>query len=180
MSAARKILPAPRPHSVIQHDYAEDFTVYEPAGFVLRWYAITIDLTFAAPLDLFVHLPFERYLERLNAYGHTTAYHLLGGLLTAIPVLLYFIVPTMIWGQTLGKRIVGVRVITRGGNPRLAPFAVFVRETFGRLLSCVTLGVGFLMAAAEPHKRALHDHISNTDVVSYRVKSVPTTDTPGR
>src|SRR5206468_2305675 len=124
--------------------------VYRPAGFVLRWYAITLDLTFATPLDVFVHQPFERYLERLYAYGFVHAYYLAYGLLTAIPVLLYFVVPTMIWGQTLGKRIVGVRVVPQQRGAELGLLQVLARETLGRAASVLTFGVGFLMAAAEP------------------------------
>ncbi len=190
MSPAPRLLPPPKPHAVIQHDLAEDFSVYEPAGFILRWYAITLDITFAAPLDLVVHLPFERYLERLHAFGHVTEYYLLTGLLTAIPVLLYFVVPTSIWGQTLGKRIVGLRVVSRGNDPKPSALQVVLRETVGRLASLATLGTGFLMAAAEPDKRALHDWMTRTDVVSYRVKSsarprglirnAPSTYKPGR
>jgi uncharacterized RDD family membrane protein YckC len=164
------LLPPPRPHHVLQHVPREDFSVYAPAGFILRWYAMTLDLTFATPLDVFVHQPFERYLERLYAFGHLRLYWLLYALLTAIPVLLYFVVPTMIWGQTLGKRIVGVRVVSKARTAELGLWQVLGRETLGRAASVLLGGVGFLMAAAEPHKRALHDRLFGTDVIGYQVR----------
>jgi uncharacterized RDD family membrane protein YckC len=174
------MIPRPRPHHVIHHAQAEDFGVYERAGFIARWYAITFDLTFAAPLNIFVHLPFERYLARLTAFGHPTEATIQRLLLMAIPILLYFVVPTLLWGQTLGKRIVGLRVIRQDGEPRLGFGQVLVRETVGRALSLAMLGVGFLMAAAEPEKRAMHDVLTKTDVVSFRVKIAPANDKPGR
>lgn len=180
MTSITRILPSPSPHAVIQHDQSEDLTVYEPASFLLRWYAITLDITFAAPLNIFVHLPFERYLERLFAFGHVSQYYVMNAILTAIPLLLYFVMPTLIWGQTLGKRIVGVRVVQKGQVPHLNLGQVFVRETFGRLLSGALLGLGFLMVFTDPLRRALHDRIAGTEVICYRVKNAPTSDRSDR
>lgn len=160
MTAAEKVIPTARPHEVLRHDLTEDFTVYEPADLVQRWSALTFDLTFAAPLYVVAQLPFERYLERLFAYGHIQQYYVLTGLLTAIPLLLYFVVPTAIWGQTLGKRIVGLRVVARGGSPHLRFWQVLVRETIGRIVTLVSF------AQVGPG-------LSGTEVLSYRVRNGP-------
>lgn len=153
---------------VIRHSQREDFTIYQPAGFVLRWYAITLDVIFCAPLDVLVHMPFTRYLERLEAYGFETRAHLVAGLLTAIPILLYFIAPTALYGQTLGKKIVGLRVVRKDFGSDLSIWAVIFRETAGKILSVLSLGVGFAMAGLTGRKRALHDVLAQTQVLSYR------------
>lgn len=168
--AMMEALPRATPQAVLQHASAEDFSVYQPAGFVLRWYALTLDLTFAGPLDVLCHLPFQRYLEKLHAYGHTTEYWILTVALTAIPIMLYLLAPTMIWGQTLGKRIVGIRVVREDLGAELDFGAVFLRETVGRALSVLTLGLGFLLVLFDVRKRAMHDYIAGTCVVSYKVK----------
>ncbi len=165
------MIPAPeqmlRPVRVF-HDRREDFTVYGPAGMTVRWYAFTIDLALCAPLDVLVHLPFARYLERLAAYGHNAWHTGLWVLLAVVPVMLYFITPTVLWGQTLGKKIVGVRVINASFQPKLDFTSVLVRETAGKLLGVALLGAGLLMIVFDQRKRGLHDRIAGTQVVSYR------------
>lgn len=172
MTQALKVAPPPPSlmpgGAVIRHNQAEDFTIYQPAGFVLRWYALTLDVLFCAPLDVLIHMPFTRYLERLEAYGFEGRAHLVTVLLTAIPVLLYFIAPTALYGQTLGKKIVGIRVVRRDFGADLPMAAVIFRETGGKILSVFSLGIGFAMAGVTERKRALHDVLAHTQVLSYR------------
>lgn len=166
-------LPPPqfRPHQLVAvHEAVEDFTVYQPATFTQRWYALTIDLALSTPVDVLVHLPFKRYLERLSAFGLEGRYAAFYVLLWAIPMLLYFIAPTLIWGQTLGKRIVGIRVVRASFGPNLTFQAVLLRETVGKALSLATLGIGFFMAIFTDRHRALHDYVGKTQVITYRVR----------
>jgi uncharacterized RDD family membrane protein YckC len=66
-------------------------------------------------------------------------------------------------GATLGKMLMGVKVVTVSGGP------ISVGRAFGRyfaqILSGLILGIGFIMAAFDDQKRALHDHICNTRVI---------------
>jgi uncharacterized RDD family membrane protein YckC len=167
-AAAALPIPAAAAPMPIFHDHREDFTVYPAAGFVLRWYALTLDLAFSAPLNVLVKLPFSRYLERLEAYGHRRESLLVATLLTAIPFVLYFLAPTALWGVTLGKKIVGLRVVAAGDRGGLGFEQALMRETIGRLLTLATLGAGYLMVAWTPSRRALHDHLAGTRVVSLR------------
>lgn len=153
---------------IIRHAQVEDFTVYQPAGYVLRWYALTLDLTFAAPLDVAVHMPFARLLERLAAYDQLFLHHALAALLTAIPLLVYFIAPTVLYGQTLGKRIVGLRVVRGSFNPHLSVGQVILRETVGKALTIMTFGLTALLPESAERKRAMHDHLAETQVITYR------------
>jgi uncharacterized RDD family membrane protein YckC len=153
---------------VVHHDQSEDFTVYRPAGFVLRWYALTLDLTLAAPLSVLIHLPFNRYLERQTAYGHDAARTGVAMFLTLLPLALCFVGPTLVSGQTLGKKIVGIRVIAADGSGELRLGAVILRETVGKLLSLALFGAGFFMVATSSQKRGLHDRLSRTRVIAFR------------
>jgi uncharacterized RDD family membrane protein YckC len=152
----------------IHHALVEDFSVYQAAGFIRRWYALALDLVFFAPLDLMVHMPFTRYVERLYAFGDTTKAIGLTTLLFVIPMMLYFVAPTMIWGQTLGKKIVGVRVVRGDYGGSLGLGQVLARETIGKALSVATLLIGFFMVGWAKNKRGLHDRLADTRVVCYR------------
>jgi uncharacterized RDD family membrane protein YckC len=66
-------------------------------------------------------------------------------------------------GATLGKRALGVRVVSRHGTrPSLARAAI--RSTVA-LVSAAVLGLGFLLALFTRSGRALHDLVAGTYVV---------------
>lgn len=59
------------------------------------------------------------------------------------------------WQATLGKKILGLRVTDLAGN-RIT-FARASGRFFGKILSGMILGIGFLMAGFTARKQALHD-----------------------
>jgi uncharacterized RDD family membrane protein YckC len=67
-------------------------------------------------------------------------------------------------GQTVGMMICGLRLVRPDGRDASAG-RVILRNTVGYLLTALTLGVGFLIAAVTPSHRALHDYVSGTMVV---------------
>jgi uncharacterized RDD family membrane protein YckC len=67
-----------------------------------------------------------------------------------------------LWGQTLGKMAVQVRVVTLEGGPLSLQCAI-IRE-LGVWLSSLTFGIGYAMAGLRRDKRALHDLIAGTRV----------------
>ena len=64
---------------------------------------------------------------------------------------------------TLGKMLLGIKVIGKDGG-RIS-FARATGRFFCKIISYITLYIGFLMAAFTRHKRALHDMIAETYVV---------------
>ncbi|MFI5030521.1 MAG: RDD family protein [Reyranellales bacterium] len=66
-------------------------------------------------------------------------------------------------GGTLGKRAVGLRVVTEQGE-RIS-FARSTGRCFAKIVSGLLLLIGFLMAAFTERKRGLHDMIAGTVVV---------------
>lgn len=84
-------------------------------------------------------------------------------LLWAALFLLYFTFFTYWGGQTPGKMLMRVRVVTKDFGD------LTLLRAFGRslcyFLSSFFLGLGFLMAAIDRDKRALHDFIAGTYVV---------------
>ena len=67
-------------------------------------------------------------------------------------------------GQTLGKRLMKIRVVDEHGNPPSLRQAL-VRETLGKILSAICLFLGFLTMITNKEKRGWHDKISGTYVV---------------
>ena len=59
------------------------------------------------------------------------------------------------WHATLGKKILGLKVTDLTGN-RIT-FARASGRFFGKILSGMILGIGFLMAGFTARKQALHD-----------------------
>jgi uncharacterized RDD family membrane protein YckC len=76
----------------------------------------------------------------------------------------YFTMCEGAFGQTVGKCLFSIRVVSAGGD------AIGYGRAFARLLtlpySFIPIGIGFLWAALPPAKHAWHDYISATQVVS--------------
>lgn len=76
------------------------------------------------------------------------------------------------WGQTLGKRALGLRVIAETGEP-MTPAQAVGRAAVNNVLYLFGCGVGTLMAYLwaiwdEPLHQALHDRLTGTVVVDDR------------
>ncbi|MGI8745257.1 MAG: RDD family protein [Bryobacteraceae bacterium] len=67
------------------------------------------------------------------------------------------------FGATPGKMALKLKVVTAQGGPISVGRAV--GRYFAYLLSGFTLGIGYIIAAFDSEKRALHDHICNTRVI---------------
>ncbi|OGY07789.1 MAG: hypothetical protein A2782_01450 [Candidatus Blackburnbacteria bacterium RIFCSPHIGHO2_01_FULL_43_15b] len=66
--------------------------------------------------------------------------------------------------QTLGKKVMGIRVVdAQGKTPNMLTF--FLREVVGKLVSGIILGIGYLIVLWDGRKQALHDKIASTYVV---------------
>ncbi|MCA1321570.1 RDD family protein [Bacillus tianshenii] len=65
---------------------------------------------------------------------------------------------------TLGKRMLGMKVVDKRGY-RLS-FGHAVGRHFAKIISYITLCIGFLIVGLDEKKRALHDHIAGTLVIS--------------
>ena len=67
------------------------------------------------------------------------------------------------FGATLGKMACGLRVVSPEGE-RISYMRAFGRH-FAGWISSIILGIGYLMAAFDDEKRALHDRICSTRVI---------------
>ncbi len=77
---------------------------------------------------------------------------------------LYSAVLLAYWdGQTVGKRVCGIRVIHADGGP--LGFGHALGREAAKVLSNLTLGIGYLLAGITERKQALHDLVTGTYVV---------------
>ncbi len=132
------------------------------AGFWPRFWAFLIDI---AVIGVSSQAAFGLVWPGGLENNTVQAYVLYNSLFPGIWGVAYLILMTGFYGQTLGKMIIGIKVIQTDGNPLNWP-TVMIRELVGRILSQL-LGtyLGYLVCAVHPRKQAVHDLISDTCVV---------------
>lgn len=152
--------PLPLPNRPAEHAVPQPL----PAGFVSRSIAFAIDLG----------------LITIVIVGASSLVQLIGLLLpkwiwltAALPVVItavvsfipltYFFLTVGIAGQTLGKALMGIRIVDAGGG-RLSLARSLIR-TFAYLVSLIPLLMGFLWILIDRDRRAWHDLISGSRVV---------------
>ena len=75
---------------------------------------------------------------------------------------LYTVLFHSLWGQTMGKMMVGARVVALDGGPLSWRRAAL--RALGWALSVLTCGLGFVVAAMRRDKRGLADLMAGTRV----------------
>lgn len=125
------------------------------AGFWIRCGATLLDGVCLQTVFIIVHL-----LLGYSLLEPPSAVSLIESLLAGV----YYIVMTVIWGQTLGKMATGIKVIRNDGTPNTWGI-IILRETIGKFVSSIILCIGYMMAGWDGKKRALHDRMFATRVV---------------
>jgi uncharacterized RDD family membrane protein YckC len=142
-----------------------------PAGFWIRAVALAIDLVVFVLVQFSFELMATAMLGPAGDGGgsQSPAVFLFTLLFTAA----YTTVLHAVTGQTIGKSLVGVRVVGADGAP-LPLGAAFLRY-LAYFISLIPLGFGYLVAALRRDKRALHDLIAGS-----RVERMPARRRPVR
>ena len=86
-------------------------------------------------------------------------------------ILAYFVLPTAIWGKTIGKWVAGIVVVDREGYIPGLPLAI-PREVGGRAVAIALAGIGILWMFFDKKNQGLHDKIAGTFVVEDPAGSV--------
>lgn len=77
----------------------------------------------------------------------------------------YQVICLKLWGKTIGKKILGIKVV-RADNLELVGYGkAFIRETVGKWLSSWIFNLGYLWMIWDPKKQTWHDKIAGTIVV---------------
>jgi uncharacterized RDD family membrane protein YckC len=138
---------------------------FQRAPFVLRCGAFLIDYTLLVGI-LAVSTLFARAGGGSSFFGAAT---MTLGFVFAAAFLLFNYIALPAWtGRTIGKWATGLRIFHKdaeGAAHEIGLGRALLRHPLGYALSCVTLGMGFLLAAFNSDGRALHDFIAGTTVV---------------
>lgn len=139
-----------------------------PAGFLRRALAFFIDLFIIQCLYLILMMVGFFAVRRAGGGGlpqEETLISLIAPFAAAWFLLFlgYFTFFHAYGGQTPAKMLVRIKVVAAAGAPPSPLRALF--RTFGYFLSSFFFGIGFLLAIFERRKRALHDVITQTEVV---------------
>ncbi len=130
-------------------------------GFLRRWVALIVDA-------IILYLPLMVVAAVMGAVlgpameGNSAAGLLYLMWLLCVPCY-YAFLESSSWQATLGKRLLGIKVVDLEGQ-RIS-FGRALGRWFAASLSYLTLYIGFLLAALTDRKQALHDFIASTLVV---------------
>jgi uncharacterized RDD family membrane protein YckC len=143
----------------------------DPVSFGARAVALAIDLVLLLAVHLFQFLLLAGWLfsemtqfEPLAVLTLFSSYIVIFLSSFVFLHIFYFTLFHAVSGQTIGKMIMGIRVVTRD-DKSLSPAVAFLRWT-GYILSFVPLASGFLWSAVDKEHCAWHDRLAQTKVIS--------------
>jgi uncharacterized RDD family membrane protein YckC len=136
-----------------------------------RAMALAIDLVILTATHIFLFSLFAGLLlNEVIRFDPPAILALFSSYLIVFPVffvflhMFYFTLFHALSGQTIGKMIMGIRVVTRE-NKELSPAVAFLRWT-GYIVSFIPLASGFLWTAVDKDHCAWHDRLAQTRVIS--------------
>lgn len=88
-------------------------------------------------------------------------------LVTGFLPVMYFTLFQTYWYWTPGKKVMGLELAVRDSDQGPSFTSVLGRETVGRFLNVLTLGIGYLMILFTANHEGLHDKIFRTQVVTH-------------
>lgn len=136
------------------------------AGFWIRYVAALVDGIIlglvSVPLGFIMGIGLSATVGVDNASA-------IGGILPRVIgfciVSAYYIFMTHKYQATIGKKLVGIEVRASDSVEKATLSKIILRETIGKILSAVTIYIGYIMAGFTSKKQALHDMIGSTVVV---------------
>jgi uncharacterized RDD family membrane protein YckC len=132
------------------------------AGFWMRFWAYLLDLLVIGSIGRIIIKPVFRFIDLpLTDSGMFAPI----SIATALIFYAYFVLMTKRFGQTLGKMVFGLKVVTLDGRP-LSWNTILFREWIGRFIS-TTILISYFIVAFLPKKQGLHDLFVDTTVIHH-------------
>lgn len=142
----------------------------KPAGFWVRFWAYLIDLlVISAVTSILLKPAFALFGINME----TASWYAPFAILSAILFYTYFVLMTKFFGQTIGKMIFAIKVVSLK-NDSLDWGTLLFREWIGRFISVTILPLYFIVGFTSL-KQGVHDFFADTTVVheqSYRKRKM--------
>jgi uncharacterized RDD family membrane protein YckC len=135
------------------------------AGFWLRVWAYLIDLIVIGSVTRLIVKPVFKMLDISLVEGSMFAPI---SILSAIVFYGYFVLMTKFFSQTIGKMVLGIKVIDLNGH-RPSWGTILFRELIGRFISS-TIFILYIVVAFTAKKQGIHDLFADTTVVQEKKK----------
>ena len=132
-----------------------------PAGFWIRAVALLVDVA----VCLLANVALSRFARRVLGPGLDGGAPAQGAvfLFTILFAIVYTTTLHSMSGQTLGKSLVGIRVVSAADGTLLTVGPALLRH-LASFLSLIPFGFGYLVAGLRRDKRALHDLVAGSRV----------------
>lgn len=136
---------------------------YQYAGFWVRFWAYLIDVAVVFSLKGILLSPF---LFVNDGFPITVGFWTVNGFAAAIIYYVYFFSMTKICSQTVGKIVIGIRVV-KEDHTALTTLDIVFREVIGRMIYNILgiLKVLYIVIGFTNEKQGLHDMIGKTRVI---------------
>ena len=145
----------------------QPYAVQTYAGFWWRFLAYLIDAVISAcvffPLGLILGVVIVASGEEPTSPPMIAARVGLNGVSLLVTWLYYALCESSSWQGTVGKKVLGLRVTDLNGNR--INFGKATGRHFGKIVSALILGIGFIMIAFTEQKQGLHDIMAGTFVL---------------
>lgn len=132
------------------------------AGFWTRFWAYLIDLLMVSAISGIIIKPIFRILD-IKISNPSFLLFSPYKVTILIVFLAYFALMTKIFSQTVGKMILGIKVVQKDEG-KLTWGTVLFREVIGRFISKL-LTIPYLLVVFMPKKEAVHDLFADTYVI---------------
>lgn len=125
------------------------------AGFFKRFVAVLIDGILFGVIAMIIpglHSTAENGTTSINFFGQAL-------------LMAYSVFMLVKYGQTLGKKAMGIKVVKEGTDEKLDVVSAILREVVGKFLSGIVFGMGYFSMLWDKKKQTWHDHIAKSSVV---------------
>lgn len=157
-----KISKAPEKEEKTVGSFSEEINI-RYAGFWMRFWAFLLDLLVIGSINRIIVYPIFRAIDLpLNEPSMFAPV----SIATAVIFYGYFVLMTKFFGQTLGKMVFGLKVISLK-EEKLNWSTIMFREWIGRFISGTIL-ILYVVTAFLPKKQAIHDLFADTTVIHER------------
>jgi len=149
----------------MSQDQLYEYRLGHYAGFITRLFAWIIDQLIIAALFWLTHYIGDFVIQRFASSNPTyeNIMQLSINLLNVILYFAYFIGGWTLSGQTVGKSLLGLRVVCTDG--KRVKFRNAIVRLIGYWISSLIFFMGYWWVLFDKRRQAWHDHISKTCVV---------------